>query len=120
MHSFCIRGNIVQSFRFWGNIVHSFRFWGNIVHSFRFWGHIVHSFHTWLNFVLDISDFALNQWLRVRSETADDILPEYYIAEFLQELDLTSYLLDTPCSRNDVPYVNATDGWNNGKKSQNK
>jgi hypothetical protein len=53
-------------------------------------------------------------------ETAEDILPEYYIAEFLQELDLTSYLLDTPCSRNDVPYVNATDGWNNGKKSQNK
>lgn len=59
-------------------------------------------------------DFALNQWLRVRSESTDDILPAYYIAEFLQQLDLTSYLQDTPCSRDNVPYVNATNGWNSG------
>ncbi|CAC5374575.1 unnamed protein product [Mytilus coruscus] len=60
----------------------------------------------------NIQDFALNQWLRVRSESTDDILPGYYIAEILQQLDLTSYLQDTPCSRDSVPYVNATNGWN--------
>ena len=61
------------------------------------------------------SDFALNQWLRVRSETATEVLPEYYIAEILQELDLTSYFMDTPCSRDNVPFANATNGWNSGK-----
>ena len=66
-------------------------------------------------FVFFFSDFALNQYLRVRSEDDIDLLPEYYIAELLQLLDLTSYLLDTPCSRDEVPFVNATNGWNSGK-----
>ncbi|CAG2190136.1 COL12A [Mytilus edulis] len=70
-----------------------------------------YTFGSFNNFTLLGVDFALNQWLRVRSESTDDILPAYYIAEFLQQLDLTSYLQDTPCSRDNVPYVNATNGW---------
>ena len=41
-------------------------------------------------------------------------MKDYLVEVFLEELGIAEYMLDKPCSRQAVPFVDSEDGWSTG------
>lgn len=61
------------------------------------------------------ADFSLTKWMSDRDIILTDVLKEYMIYQFLEELDASSFLNEYSCERLNTPWGLTSDGWIKGK-----